>query len=155
MFQVVRTGFRRATLAAMKTWTSVREGIRLGVTFAIAYSAVATAVYVVSAGAAFRQQGLSYWATMAAYFLGGATTGAVGGLLRPLGKTSVRAFVIGVIASVPTCGLLTLALVGLGDREALLVVTMIGSFLLGGPCGIVVREIFKEDPPSPSEGADT
>ena len=126
-------------------WHSVVRGVGIGLRFALVYAVVGAVAYLAGSASTESQYEFSLVELLGFYLAGGLLTGATGGMLAPLVRNNVAAFMAGVLASAPTCLLLFATLLGVHDRAKLLVVTSMMCLLLGGPCGIVVRNVFEPE----------
>lgn len=123
-------------------WERILEGLRLGAAFAAAYSIFAVIVFVVSGGRAVESLEWGLFGLLAAYCCGGLLTGALGGLLSPLARSSARAYGVGIVSSAPTFAAIAIASGDSPVSEVGAVGIVLLSLTLGGICGVIVREVF-------------
>ena len=126
-------------------WHSVVRGVGIGLRFALVYAVVGAVAYLAGSASADPRYDFSLVQLLGSYLAGGLLTGAMGGMLAPLVRNNSAAFAAGVVASAPTFLLLFWTLMEVRDTTKLLVLTVMISLLLGGPCGIVMRNIFEPD----------
>jgi hypothetical protein len=136
------------------TWGSrIVSGARLGLSFAAVYASIATIIVVVSGGRAVEGYRWGWVGVVISYAFGGLMSGALGGFLSPLARSSSRAFAVGVVCSAPTFAAFIVVLGEPLFSIGAAAVIAACSLTVGGACGVIVREIFSEDE-QPSANGD-
>ena len=82
---------------------NVTAGIREGLVYAGLFAAVACASLVTRGPDLLAGYGLTIIELLGFYLFGGISTGAIAGLLLPLGRHPIGAIVVGFLAMLPTC----------------------------------------------------
>ncbi len=125
---------------------AIERGVRLGFKFALAYCVAGTLGFTAHSLWGHDDLGNLTWPTLIfGYLAGGLVTGALGGAFSLIVRSRFASYLAGVVASWPTFALFYLTMYGRDDREEFMIVTIGISILLGGVCGIIVREIFARD----------
>jgi hypothetical protein len=93
----------RASRSLSVAVDNVRWGVRGGLFFGLAYSAIALVLYALRGRESFEANGVTLGSLVAAYVLGALAAGIVVGLLRPLLRWQLGAMAVGVAAAVPAC----------------------------------------------------
>jgi hypothetical protein len=124
----------------MRIFKNIVDGVKVGLMFAAALSLVATALFVVSNGAAIDRSFAMLTRVITAYVVGGVVSGAVFGLLRPLARWAIGAAVLGAIVVTPAYAGMRFAIHGfipwtVQDTSEVLVL----SSLIGGLSGVMLR----------------
>jgi hypothetical protein len=116
----------------------VENGVRRGVYFAVVLSVMATLAYAIAGREGFAAYGTTYPETIAAYWLGCLTAGAIAGALQSVVTSHLRAALVGIAAAVPFAGALTLTVTPFPPWTTKHTITVIGTALCGGgPIGVV------------------
>lgn len=80
---------------------SVKKGVRFGVMLALLFCSWITFVRLIHGEVAFTRHGITYSGTVAAYLLMGAGAGALVGAMMPWATSPVRAYLTGLLGSIP------------------------------------------------------
>ncbi|MFN2398928.1 MAG: hypothetical protein ABR543_09875 [Gemmatimonadaceae bacterium] len=80
---------------------NIRWGIILGLFFAVYYSAIAIAIYLLLGPSAFDRNGITLLGAIMAYFTAGVVGGIVVGLFRPLVRSLLGRMAAGILVAVP------------------------------------------------------
>ncbi len=118
----------------------VVSGIRVGLFFAVAFSAIATILFALSGGRALGNSFTVLGSVIAVYAFGGIVSGSIFGLLRPLARWAWGAAILGSIVAVPAYAGMLFATKGPGpwtsdDTSGALLL----SILIGSTSGIILR----------------
>lgn len=80
---------------------NLKWGLKGGIAVALVYCAWVTVVYAVNGGGPFERHGVDYRGTVLLYLGAGIVSGAIVGLLRPLIRNNIGAYLVGVIGALP------------------------------------------------------
>lgn len=130
---------------SLRIRASVQRGVALGFKFSVVYGVVGLIAAVLQHNV-FRHDArrLSIPRMLGVFLVGGAITGALGGLLAVFVRSRLAAYFAGVVAGYPTMALAYLAMYGLSDPSEFRDVSVGISLLLGGVGGVIVYEIFHD-----------
>ena len=120
-------------------------GVRSGVVFGLAFSALALVIRLLGGEGPFEVHHTSFAKMIASYLLGGISAGVIVGALRPLTKSKPGAAVVGFFAAIPIGMLVRLAMLGNEPWEPRdTIVTLLVCIALGAPVGVMYRDIFRD-----------
>lgn len=88
----------------MSARDNIKWGVQRGLTLALGYIMWCGAIYLLSGTRAFERLNVSFLALAIFYVLTGLVVGAVIGLLRPLSRWTVGAYLTGLVAAIIIVG---------------------------------------------------
>jgi hypothetical protein len=80
---------------------NLRVGVALGLAFACCYAVYVLVLWLLRGAEPFREAGTTLAFVVASYFGAGLGSGAIVGLLLPLGRSRIGAALVGLFAAVP------------------------------------------------------
>jgi hypothetical protein len=114
---------------------NVEKGVKVAVLGACVLIAWTGLVRLVGGAGAFARHGVTYPQMAVVYLVGGAAAGALAGLLAPLARWRRGGVLVGMVAALPSGGLMAYAKSGLppwrdpGADRVMILVVLLGAFV--------------------------
>jgi hypothetical protein len=81
----------------------------------------------------FQEHSVTLLPLVGAYLAGGVLGGGIAGALLPLGRRPLGAMLVGLLAALPVCLILSMMLLPLSEWRSTLLLATVGSAVLMGP----------------------